>query len=323
MLIDHGNLAKLDLNLLVAFDALMSERHVTRAAERVGVGQSGMSHSLRRLRTLFADELLIRSGVDMVPTPRAREMADAVKCILSEVQTSILSSTAFDPAHARRTFTIGISPSREITLIPKLLASMRADAPGIRLVVQSDSPEDMLRAIDTGMLDLAIGSFADSGVHHKRRLLFEAEGYLCLYDERRIRLPSPISTDDFTKIPQLMVLSTDHASAALDRSLSDLGAIRHVIYQTPHVQAVPFLLREIDAIAVLCRRAALICSETFGLATSPLPFDLPRQDVAAVWHGSLGRDPAHLWLRRKLFDVANAFGFAASSDAEHDLSAMK
>ncbi len=83
-----------------------------------------------------------------------------------------------------------------------------------------------------------------------------------------------------------------------------LGVTRRVIYQTPHVQAVPFVLRETEAIAILCRRTALICAETFGLVTSPIPFDLPPQHVAAVWHSSHSRAPAHLWFRQKLFDIA-------------------
>ncbi len=304
MRIDHANLARLDLNLLVAFDALIAEGHVTRAAERIGIGQSAMSHNLRRLRDLFGDELLIRSGGEMLPTPRALALAQAVGNVLSELQNTVLTAAVFDASRASRAFAVGISASLEIAIAPRLLAAIHADAPGIRLMVRSDSPEAMLRDLDAGALDVAIGAFADGGDHHIRRLLCEAEGYLCLFDERRTGLTSPISMDDFVRVPHLTVLSTDHAAQALDSSLTGLGVTRQVIYQTPHVQAVPFVLRETEAIAILCRRTALICAETFGLVTSPIPFDLPPQHVAAVWHSSHSRDPAHLWFRQKLFDIA-------------------
>jgi LysR family transcriptional activator of mexEF-oprN operon len=306
MLLDHSALARLDLNLLVALDALISEGHVTRAAERTGIKQSAMSHNLRRLRSLFGDELLIRSGTEMLPTPRARELAATVRSVFLEVQSVVVSSAVFDPTRVKRSFTIGVSPSREITLLPRLLASMHAQAPNIRLNVRSDGPEIMLRDLDTGAIDLAVGTFVHGGMHHRRRVLFRAEGYLCLYDQRRTELSAPISIEEFVRIPHITVLSTDHTPVALDRSLAELRTARHVIYQTPHVQAVPFLLREIEAIAILCKATAAACADTFGLATSPLPIELPEENVDAVWHGSHGRDPAHMWLRQKLFDVAGS-----------------
>jgi DNA-binding transcriptional LysR family regulator len=304
MPIDHANLSRLDLNLLVAFDTLIAERHVTRAAQRVGLGQSAMSHNLRRLRDLFGDELLTRSGSEMIPTPRAAQLADRVRALLAQLQSSVLSATIFDPRLSDRHFAIGMSPSLEISIGPKLLASINREAPNVSLSLHSEAPEVMLRALDEGQLDLAIGAFTEGEVHHKRRLLREAEGYLCLFDAERVGLRTPLSPEDFCRLPQVTVLSTDSASQLLDQSLQALGVSRRVIYRTPHVMALPFLLRETGAIAILCYRTAMICARTFGLATSPIPFPLPPQHVAAVWHTSNDREPGHKWLREKLLTAA-------------------
>ena len=107
--IDHANLSRLDLNLLVAFDALLTERSVTRAAARVGLGQSAMSHNLARLRTLFGDELLTRGAEGMRPTPRALALADPVRVTLAQIQAAVLQREDFDPSTAERVFRIGLA----------------------------------------------------------------------------------------------------------------------------------------------------------------------------------------------------------------------
>jgi LysR family transcriptional activator of mexEF-oprN operon len=185
MSIDHANLARLDLNLLVAFDALLSERHVTRAARRIGIGQSAMSHNLRRLRQLFGDDILARSGSEMAPTPRATELAERVRAVLTELQSTVLSARAFDPGTARRDFAIGMSPSLEIAIALGRLAAVHAEATDVRLSLWTEAPEAMLRTLDVGRMDLALGAFTGGEAHHKRRLLCEAEGYLCLYRPMR------------------------------------------------------------------------------------------------------------------------------------------
>ena len=129
--IDHANLSRLDLNLLVAFDALLTERSVTRAAARIGLGQSAMSHNLARLRTLFGDELLTRGAEGMRPTPRALALADPVHVTLAQIQAAVLQRDAFDPSTAERAFRIGLADSIEVAVIPGLLARLHAIAPAV------------------------------------------------------------------------------------------------------------------------------------------------------------------------------------------------
>jgi DNA-binding transcriptional LysR family regulator len=157
--IDHANLSRLDLNLLVAFDALLTERSVTRAAARVGLGQSAMSHNLARLRTLFGDELLTRGAEGMRPTPRALALADPVRVTLAQIQAAVLQRKAFDPATAERIFRIGLADSIEVAVIPSLLARLRKEAPSVSLRLRSINRYSVLEELDTGKLDLGVGVF--------------------------------------------------------------------------------------------------------------------------------------------------------------------
>jgi LysR family transcriptional regulator, mexEF-oprN operon transcriptional activator len=143
MNIDQGNLAKLDLNLLVALDALITERSVTRAATRLSIGQSAMSHNLARLRAVFGDDLFTRTADGMRPTPRAMALADPLRMVLAQIQGSLLGRQTFDPATSERTFRIGLSDSLEVALVPKLMAHFRQRAPQCRLQHRSTDRFDV------------------------------------------------------------------------------------------------------------------------------------------------------------------------------------
>ena len=157
MAIDHAHLARLDLNLLVALDALLTERSVTRAAARVGLGQSAMSHNLARLRALFGDELLRRAPDGMRPTPRALALVDPVRVALSQIQALVSQADAFDPRTAERTFRIGMPDSVEVLLGPSLLAHLRTAAPSVRLRLHTIDSLQVLDDLDADRFDLAVG----------------------------------------------------------------------------------------------------------------------------------------------------------------------
>ena len=163
MTIDYNNLARLELNLLVAFDALFSERGVTRAAARLGIGQSAMSHNLSRLRALFGDELLTRAPDGMRPTPRALALIDPIRVALSQIEALVSREQTFDPGAANRVFRIGLPDSVEALLGPALLAYFCKTAPGVRLRLHNIDSSQILDNLDADRLDLAfgIGSFAE------------------------------------------------------------------------------------------------------------------------------------------------------------------
>ena len=187
MPIDHINLARTDLNLLVALDALLAERSVTRAAARIGIGQSAMSHNLARLRELFGDELLTRGPVGMQPTPRALALADPVRIALAQIETLVSPEQAFDPATAERVFRIGLPDSVEVLVGPALLAYVCEYAQGIRFRFYAAEGQGLLDDLDADRLDLGIGvgAFAGGQMHHKQRLL-STDTYLVMFNAEKV-----------------------------------------------------------------------------------------------------------------------------------------
>jgi len=297
MSIDHANLSRLDLNLLVAFDALLTERNVTRAAARVGLGQSAMSHNLARLRTLFGDELLTRGGDGMRPTPRAMALAEPVRMTLAQIQSAVLQRGVFEPATADRVFRIGLADSIEVAVIPALMERLQTSAPGVSLRLRSTNRMSIMEELDTGALDLGIGVFDHGQTHHKRRHLYD-DSFLCLFSTEQLNLTPPLSLQDYLRWPHVLTSLADDARGAVDEVLAKRKLRRSIVMTTPGFLAVPFIIRRAPVITTMPSRLARYFSETFGLATSPVPVDLPSFTISLLWHASFDNDAGHLWLRQ-------------------------
>jgi LysR family transcriptional regulator, mexEF-oprN operon transcriptional activator len=305
--IDHANLARLDLNLLVAFDALLTERSVTRAAARIGLGQSAMSHNLARLRTLFGDELLTRGADGMRPTPRALALADPVRVTLSQIQAAVLQREAFEPATADRVFKIGLADSIEVAVIPGLVARLRQAAPGVGLRLRSINGISVLEELDAGTLDLGIGVFDQGQTHHKRRPLY-TDSFLCLFNPAQLNLSPPISLEDYLRVPHVLTSLTEDTHGAVDEALAKRKLRRVIALTTPGFLAVPFVVRRAPVITTMPSKLARYFAEAFGLATSPAPIELPTFTISLLWHASFDQDPGHLWLRQTVSGLASEVG---------------
>ncbi|RVU21675.1 LysR family transcriptional regulator [Methylobacterium oryzihabitans] len=303
MTIDHVDLARVDLNLLVALDALLTERSVTRAAARIGIGQSAMSSSLGRLRGLFDDELLTRSPEGMRPTPRAMALAGPVRAALRQVQALVRRDDAFDPATVERVFTLAMPDSIEVLLGPRLLAFLRETAPGVRLLLRSVDRDRILPDLDADRVDLGLGLFPDGQAHHKRRLLYR-EHYLCMFNAALVGLEPPISLDDYLRFPHVLTSLKETAHGVVDDALALIGRRRTLAVTTPRFLAVPFLVRSAPVLTTMHARLATSFAAALGLAVSPAPVALDEVAISMLWHASYDDDPAHRWLRRTLVRLA-------------------
>jgi len=305
MPIDHINLGRLDLNLLVTFDALLTERSVTRAAARVGLGQSAMSHNLARLRTLFGDELLTRGPDGMRPTPRALALIDPVRVALSQIQSLVSRDDAFDPRTAERVFRIGLPDSVEVLLVPSLLAHLCEAAPGVRLRLHSTDRLQLLDELDADRLDLGIGigRFIEGQTHHKRRLL-STDTYLCMFNAARVGVSPPISLDDYVRLPHVLTSLRPGERGVVDEALEKLGLHRMVALTTPRFMAVPFLVARAPVVTTMHARLARFFAGELGLSLSQPPVELPEVPVSLLWHASYDHDTAHLWLRQTIVRLA-------------------
>jgi len=299
--IDAVNLSRVDLNLLVHLDALLTERSVTRAAARVGIGQSAMSHNLARLRDLFSDELLTRGPEGLRLTPRAVTLVEPVRTTLAQIQTLVSRDEAFDPATAERTFRFGLPDSMEILIVPTLLARLRELAPAIRMRLYNIDSSRLLDDLDADELDLAIGYdvFRHGQAHHKRRLLFN-ETYLCMFNAERTGITPPVSLDDYVRLPHVLTSLRPGLSVrgVVDDALEKIGLRRTVALTTPRFLTVPSLVARAPVIVTMHARLARLFAAELGLSLSPPPVELQDVAVSLLWHASYDHDPAQAWLRQ-------------------------
>jgi LysR family transcriptional activator of mexEF-oprN operon len=305
MAIDHINLSRIDLNLLVALDVLLTERSVTRAATRVGLGQSAMSHNLARLRALFGDELLTRGADGMHPTPRAMALVDPVRVALAQIQALVARDEGFEPRTAERHFRIGLPDSVEVLLGPTLLAHLCAEAPRVRVRLYSTDRLRLLDELDEDHIELGvgIGAFPEGKAHHKRRLLM-TDPYLCMFNAGRIGLQPPISLEDYVRLPHVLTSLRQGERGVVDEALEKLGLSRTVVLTTPRFVVVPFLVAGAPVITTMHARLARLFAATLGLSLSPTPIALPEITVSLLWHASYDEDPGHRWLRQTVIRIA-------------------
>jgi DNA-binding transcriptional LysR family regulator len=312
MVIDHINLSRVDLNLLVALDALLTERSVTRAAARVGLRQSAMSHNLARLRTLFGDELLTRGPEGMRPTPRALALIDPVRIALAQIADLVSRDATFDARTAERLFRIGLTDSAEALIGPALLAYLCEAAPGVRL--RLSSTEGLFDELDADQLDLGIafGPLPEGQSHHKRRLL-GTDAFLCMFNAERVGVSPPISLEDYVRLPHVLTSLRKGERGIVDDALAKLGLRRTVALTTPRFMAVPFLVAGAPVVTTMHGRLARFFAGALGLSLSPAPVELPEAPATLVWHASYDHDPAHMWLRRTVAHVAAEVGWKPSA----------
>jgi LysR family transcriptional regulator, mexEF-oprN operon transcriptional activator len=308
MVIDHINLSRVDLNLLVALDALLTERSVTRAAARVGLRQSAMSHNLARLRALFGDELLTRGPEGMRPTPRALALIDPVRIALAQIADLVSRDATFDARTAERLFRIGLTDSAEALIGPALLAYLCEAAPGVRL--RLSSTEGLFDELDADQLDLGIafGPLPEGQSHHKRRLL-GTDAFLCMFNAERVGVSPPISLEDYVRLPHVLTSLRKGERGIVDDALAKLGLRRTVALTTPRFMAVPFLVAGAPVVTTMHGRLARFFAGALGLSLSPAPVELPEAPATLVWHASYDHDPAHMWLRQTVAHVAAEVGW--------------
>lgn len=299
------SLRRFDLNLLVAFDILISERSVTAAARRMGIGQPAMSNALSRLRDMFGDPLLIRTSSGLQPTGRALDLVAPVSRILAELREEVFSTRAFDPSTDKRTFRIGLSDQAEAAIMQDVLQVIRRDAPGIRVIARSVEMRLGAELLTTSAIDLAVGYFPEVESGLEAATLYH-ETFVCLFDARACGLEPPLSLDDYAALPHILVSLRGEPFGHLDELLQAAGRSRDVVYTTPHFLAVPFLLHGFRAVSALPRRLAENCADAAGLAVCPVPLPSKGYDIRMAWHRRTSSDPAQAWLREVVAAVGRS-----------------
>lgn len=296
------NLRSIDLNLLVALDALLTERHVTKAADRVGLSQPAMSNALNRLRAMFEDELLVRTTSGMKPTPRATELAEPLRQVLRQVERVMASDAGFDPLGTERTFSVRMSDILACLLLPKLAAARPA---GSRISYNTIhlSPSLTVDALERDEIDAAVSM----GLEHSASIRSETllrDRMVCLMRHRHPIARGRLTFERFIAEEHMKVSMSPTDLRFVDDVLAERGHRRTIALNVPHWLVVPHVLKRTDLLAVMPRHLAAVLMDD-DLRMEDLPFESAPFDWNLYWHRRNDQSNANGWLRDQIKAVCS------------------
>jgi DNA-binding transcriptional LysR family regulator len=299
------DLRNFDLNLLVAFDLLMQEQNVSRAAERMFVGQSAMSHILQRLRQQLDDPLLVKTPTGMKPTDRALALIGPVKAVLRDVRSLISTREEFDPAKSVRRFVIAATDYMELLVIPALVERIARYAPGVDIHVKRTEAPFPERELECNDLDVVLGFevILKPPVHLVVEKLFD-DRMTCLVSlNHPVNSGDRLTLDEYVLMKHMLISRTGSRIGVIDEWLAEKGLERRIALIVPHFLSAPFIVAKTDMLLSLPER---IAEKFVGLAPVkilPVRMDFPDYRLVMIWHPLREKDPAHRWLREQTMAV--------------------
>jgi len=295
-------LRDVDLNLLVLLDALLREESVTRAAERVSMSPPAMSRALGRLREQLGDPLLVRAGRELVPTPRARELAPEVRSLVEAVERVMRPQESPALASLERRFRIRATDHVLAVLGPGVDRAVAEQAPGVALDYSPNLPSDP-DDLREGRVDLAIGVYHRAAPELRRTTLFH-DRFVCVVRADHPRVKRKPSLERFAAMEHVLVAPRFQPGSVVDHALAERGLERRVARVVPYFLAALHLVAGSDYVLTVSERLARAEAERFGLRVVGSPLPLERYPIHALWHPRLDADGAHRWLRQVLVDAA-------------------
>jgi DNA-binding transcriptional LysR family regulator len=308
--ITERNLSGVDLNLLVVFDALMAERHVTRAALRNGLSQPAVSKALNRLRYLFDDPLFVRKDRRMEPTPRAIELSGPIHEALENISRTLTRPMAFNPGEIAARVTLATIDSLQTTLLPLLIAKVRKEAPGLDLNIKAMSRSLLYAGLASGELDLAIGPAGSeresirSMPLWKDRLVTLVAAHNPVAEE--LTLETFAAAAHAVDAGHVQINADGKVSSVVDAILAASGLKRRIKAVLPTSAALPFVVAATDLIATLPSRVVQELQLPENVLVIPAPFPGIEVSPHLLWHARTEGEPLHSWLRSAIGGVAQA-----------------
>jgi DNA-binding transcriptional LysR family regulator len=288
---------QLDLNLLVVLDALLEEGSVMGAAERLHLSSPAVSRTLGRIRRLTGDDILVRAGRTMVPTPYATAVQEDVRRLVRQAQAVLVPSRELDPAHLDRVFTLQCHDALATSLVPVLLGTLEAQAPGVQLRVLAENSVDT-DDLRRGRVDLELGrdrpelpEFRSETLGHDHLIVAMRAGHPCA---ERLDLRS------YASQPHVVVSRRGRLTAPIDRTLTAAGLQRRVVAAVATNTMALHVAGRSDMLVTTTAVISRPLIEAFGLITRPLPVEFPAAPINCNWHQRYDSDAAHTWLRAQV-----------------------
>jgi len=301
---------EIDIRQLRAFEVLLRERNLTKAAVTLGLSQPALSKTLARLRRYFGDPLFVRAGNGMEPTAKAHELEPSVRGLLDSVTMLRAHHRPFDPQTAVRTFSFSVVDSGMLRLLPALIPYLEREAPGVRLRVVPPDVDGLEASLEAGHLDFAMGSFAALSKRVRRQLLWSVT-YVSLARRDHPRLGLKPAAAAFAAERHVVVSTagTGHAHQQAERALERAIPAESIVCRVPTFLTAAFVAARTDAVATVPETVGDELAAALGLRVFPTPVKMPRLDVSQYWHERFHRDPGNQWIRSVF---ASLFGASAS-----------
>jgi DNA-binding transcriptional LysR family regulator len=294
----------MDLNLLSVFQEVYRERQISAAARKLGLTQSAVSNALARLRKTFADELFVRTGQGMQPTPMAEQLAEPIGAALAQVTLALNQRTRFDPATSTRRFTIAMTDVGEVYFMPELIERCASLAPHVQVGSVRAGSIDVKEELETGRVDLAIGAFDDLSEALYQRKLFR-QGFVSMFRKGHPLGRGKVDLKRFSAARHLVVDAKESPYDRINALLEKAGVFAHAQFRVPHFTAVPYIVSGSDLVVTVPQKLAERAAAPFGLQWITPPLKLPTLQTNIFWHRRFAQDPGNQWLRGL---IADAFG---------------
>lgn len=294
------NLSTIDLNLLVAFEALFEERSVTLAAQRVHLGQPAMSAALGRLRTVFDDELFIRVGKEMQPTSKTLEIATGILAALNQIRQTLEVSQVFDSKTSSRRFAIGSSDYTSYVMLPSLLEVCGQNAPQLNFRLIGYEKDSVGELLEQGAIDVALGVFPSPPQQTSHIALFQ-EHFVGIARQGHAAIArGSMSLETFASQSHALVTLRRDTTGEIDKLLAQRHLQRRVAITTPHMLALPSILATTNLVATVPYRVAVQLAQLHHLDLFELPIEPETWMVSMLWSKLADKDVANSWLRQTL-----------------------
>lgn len=291
----------MDMKLLAVFDEIYKTRSVSRAGENLGLAQTSVSLALGRLRRRFDDQLFVRTGEGMVPTPRAAQLVPSLRQALALLQSATRQPAEFEPASSSRTFRIAMTDVSHFEFLPAMVNKAAKAAPDVRIEVLRITAETA-KLLEQGEADLAIGYMPELDAGFYQQKLFE-DGFACVVRRHHPRIGEALTEAAFKKERHVVITAAGTGNEIVEQELKRRGTRRKVALSLPTLPGVGNLLAHTDLIATVPERVARTLVRIARVRALAPPYRLPDFSIKQHWHERYHEDPANRWLRSMVAEL--------------------
>ena len=295
-------ISKFDLNLLAVFVAIDEYRHITKAAKVLGITQPALSHALGRLRSLLGDKLFVKSSRGMVPTPKAQQLSAPIRTLLESFETNVLGVQEFDPKTLKKTFTVHTTDLIECLLMPKLLQTLRYEAPYTKLVSRPAGFSLPREEMERGDCDFAIAGFFGNlpDGFYQQKLFTDHFQSAVRRNHPRLRGKKSLTLDEYCNERHILIAPSGDLRGQVDDLLKKKKRERQIVVGLNVFMSSAWIVSQGDDLLTAPSRLIALIGKAFPVQVMAPPVEIPSITIVQAWHERNHQDPGHKWLREHI-----------------------